>query len=38
MPLLFLLAENFPVSGDTRKGYRKYRHFLAGGGFTYRLK
>ena len=38
MPLLFLLAENFPVSGDIRKGYRKYQHFLAGGGFTYRLK
>ena len=34
----FLLAENFPVSGDIRKGYRNYRHFLAGGGFTYRLK
>lgn len=34
----FLLAENFPVSGDIRKGYRKHRHFLAGGGFTYRLK
>lgn len=38
MPLLFLLAENFSVSGEIRKGYRNYRHFLVGGGFTYRLK
>ena len=34
----FFIGGKFPVSGDIRKGYRKYRHFLAGGGFTYRLK